>query len=339
MKVSKQFIFFLSLFLILISGFYFFKQNNQSMAVDSTPPHPLINNTPLLKDREIFAFPKPLSNIELQAEAALLINAENGDILYEKNTEEALPIASMSKMMTELIILEAIDEGKVSWDDTVTVSDYAFTISHHPGFASVLLNQDKNYTIRELFLAMAIRSANGATIALAEAVHGTEKDFVEKMNEKAQQLGLQNSNFVNTTGLGNEYLGEYYSVGSPNDSNIMSARDVITLATYLIDQFPNILDIAKTPQIDFHQETYINTNLMLPDLVGKSMEYFGLDLSYEGIDGLKTGFTNEAGYCFTGTVEIGDMRFISVIMGSNNSEDRFIETKQLYEAIKEQINN
>src|SRR5690625_6651892 len=83
----------------------------------------------------------------------------------------------------------AIDEGKVSWDDTVTVSDYAFTISHHPGFASVLLNQDKNYTIRELFLAIAIRSANRATIALAEAVHGTEKYVVEKMKKKEKKTG------------------------------------------------------------------------------------------------------------------------------------------------------
>lgn len=155
----------------------------------------------------------PLPDLPLQAEAAILIDQATGDILFEKETTKTLPVASMSKIMTELIILEALQEGTISWDDTVAISDYAYTISRQPGFASVQLEKDQTYTVKELFYAMAIHSANGATIALAEAVSRNEKDFVKRMNQKAKQLQLHDSHFVNSTGLTNKDLQNQHPMG------------------------------------------------------------------------------------------------------------------------------
>ncbi len=281
---------------------------------------------------------KALPNLGLQAEAAILIHAEDGDILYDKNIDQSLPIASMSKIMSELLLLEAIEKGQIDWEDTVPISDYAYTISNHPGFASVLLEQNRDYTVRELFHAMAIRSANGATIALAEAVSGTEQDFVVLMNDKARQLGLEDTYIVNSTGLSNNDLGDFHSTGSPHDSNTMSASDLSKLAMYVIDQFPELLDIAKEPEFHFKGETYTNSNWMLPESKGDYLETMAEDVHFDGVDGLKTGFTDVAGYCFTGTVTIDGERFISVVMGTANMGDRFLETKILYDALSDQLN-
>lgn len=175
---------------------------------------------------------------------------------------------------------------------------------------------------------MVIHSANGATIALAETVAGSEKDFVIMMNEKANLLGLTQSTFVNTTGLSNSDLGNFYSTGSSQDTNSMSARDVAMLAKHLIEQFPEVLDVVKEPKVTLGQQTFSNTNWMLPD-------NNQANVSYEGVDGLKTGFTYEAGYCFAGTVKKDDLRLISVVMGASTKVTRFSETKRLYEAVYE----
>ncbi len=281
-----------------------------------------------LKEIQDGFFIEPLPELGIQAKSVILINTQNGDILYNKNIDQSLPVASMSKIMTELIVLEAIRENKISWNTAVSISDYVYAISNHPGFASVQLKKGKSYTVRELFDAMVIHSANGAAIALAETVAGSEKDFVRMMNEKAKQLGLTHSNFVNTTGLSNSDLGNFYSTGSSEDTNTMSARDVAMLAMHLIEQFPEILDVVEEPKVTLDQETFSNTNWMLPD-------NNQANVSYEGVDGLKTGFTNEAGYCFAGTVEKDDLRLVSVVMGAATKVTRFSETKRLYEAVFE----
>lgn len=277
---------------------------------------------------------EPLTDISLQAKAAFLMNSVTGDILFDKNADESLAIASMSKIMTELIVLEAIEAGELDWDDFVTISEYAYTISHQPGYSSVQLEQDKKYTVQELFYAMAIQSANGATIALAEAVSGTEKDFVSLMNNKALELQLKDTHFVNSTGLTNVDLLTYHSVGSPEDSNKMSARNLATLVQYVIQQFPDLLNITTQISFDFQGETRYNSNWMLP---GTEIDWIDVDITFPGVDGLKTGFTNDAGYGFAGTVEMNDVRFISVIIGTEELENRFVETKILYEAIAEQM--
>lgn len=278
----------------------------------------------------------PIPDLTLQAEAAILLNAGTGDVLFAKNIHQSLAVASMSKIMTELLVLEALDEGSLNWEDTVDISDYAYTISSQPGFASADLEKDQAYTVRELFLGMAVSSANGATIALAEKISESEKEFVTLMNEKAEQLGLNNTHFVNSTGLTNNDLQNYHSNGSLEDNNRMSAKDLATLTKYVIDQYPELLDITKMKEFDFQDQFYMNSNWMLPGIV---VDFIDADVTYSGVDGLKTGFTKDAGYGFTGTVQINDIRFISVIIGTPEIEDRFLETKMLYDAVLEQMKN
>ncbi|MCJ8008595.1 D-alanyl-D-alanine carboxypeptidase family protein [Lederbergia wuyishanensis] len=329
MKLSKKVI--IPILLLFIIGIAFFiKSTNETNKPLTVSFLPLQQHEIEPKVFTIKVIHK-LKDININAKSAILIDARDGNILYEKNSDEPFPTASMSKMMTEFLVLEAIKEGKLEWDQSITVSDYAYTISNTPGFASVYLKKDQLYTIRDLFYAMAIHSANGATIALAETVSGSEKNFVVKMNEKAKELGLNNSMFVNSTGLNNNDLGEYRSTGGLNDANEMSARDLTILTKGLITQFPEILEISSTSNFTFGGQTYINTNWML---AGNNEH-----VSFEGVDGLKTGFTDEAGYCFTGTVEKDDIRLISVIMGTGTSLERFVETKKLYEVSFAQVEN
>ncbi|WP_066185917.1 MULTISPECIES: D-alanyl-D-alanine carboxypeptidase family protein [Gracilibacillus] len=269
-----------------------------------------------------------IDEVDLEAESALLIEADTGHVLYEHNSELSVPTASMSKMMSEVLVLEAIEAGALDWDDTVKLSEYALAISNHPGYASVGLSDDQAYTVRELFEAMAVSSANGATIALAEAVSGTEQAFVQEMNLKAAELGLEDSSFVNSTGLDNYLLGDYYSTGNLNDTNKMSARDLASLASYLLDTHPAVSQVMSQPQYSKGNLTSPNTNQMLSG-----------ELAYDGVDGLKTGYTDIAGYCFTGTVERDGVRLISVVTGTSSEEQRFIDTASLYEQAYDLIDN
>lgn len=276
----------------------------------------------------------PLANITLEAKAGILIHATTGDILFEKNINESLAIASMSKVMTELLVLEAIEDGTLHWEDEIEISDYAYLISNTPGYASVLLQQDQTYKVSDLFQAMAIRSANGATIALAEAVAGSEQAFVERMNERAAQLQLNDTVFVNSTGLTNSDLFDLHSVGKKDDNNLMSAKDLAFLTRYIVNNHPYLLEITKNSEFVFQDVTFTNSNWMLPDL---QQTWIDDDVTFKGVDGLKTGFTKDAGYGFVGTMRADNRRFISVIIGTDEVENRFIETKVLYEALKTQL--
>ncbi|UOQ48903.1 D-alanyl-D-alanine carboxypeptidase [Gracilibacillus caseinilyticus] len=264
-----------------------------------------------------------LDQLSIDASSVILLNAETGHIIFEKNSHTSLPTASMSKMMTELLVLEAIDEKQINWDTEITISEYSSYISSQPGFASVHLQEGKEYTVEQLFDAMAIHSANGAAIALAEAVSGSELTFVEEMNARAEQLGLKDTSFVNSTGLSNKDLDTYYSVGTASDTNRMSATDVAVLAQYLITTYPDILQVVNQSELLFENQVFTNTNWLLPDTTDSVTDY-------QGVDGLKTGYTEEAGYCFTGTVEQQGVRLISVVMGTSSIESRFIETEKLY---------
>ena len=239
--------------------------------------------------------------------------------------------------MSELLVLQAIENGELTWDEQINISDYAYKISNHPGFASVKLKEEGSYTVKELFQAMAIHSANGATIALAEAVSGNEQAFVQQMNSTAQILGLKQTTFVNSTGLTNSDLGEYYSAGKPEDTNMMSASDLARLAAFIIEEYPDLLEVSKRREFDFQDETFGNSNWMLPGSEIDYLKNIDTEVTFDGIDGLKTGYTEIAGYCFTGTAMIGDRRFISVVMGTDNLEDRFLETKILFEEIKHKL--
>ncbi|MBM4765446.1 D-alanyl-D-alanine carboxypeptidase family protein [Bacillus sp. B15-48] len=256
----------------------------------------------------------------LAAEAAILVDADTGKVLYEKNAEVVLGVASMSKMMTEYLVLEAIHEGKITWDQNVNINEYVHKLSAAPGLSNVGLTQGENYTVKELYEAMAIHSGNAAAVALAEVIAGTEKNFVEMMNNKAEELGLVDYKFVNSTGLNNGSLLGNHPAGSPDEESVMSARATAQLAFHLLKDYPEVLDTASQPRLPFRDgRTYDNFNFMLPTLVH----------AYEGIDGLKTGSTNFAGYGFTATAKRGDQRFISVIMKAETRSIRFTETEKL----------
>lgn len=263
--------------------------------------------------------------LQLQTASAILVQGKTGKILYEKNPEAILAVGSMSKMMTEYLLLEAIKEGKITWETTAMISDYAWRISQNLRLSNVPLRKDTQYTVKELYEAAAVYSANGAVIALVELLAGSEGDFVRLANNKSKELGLENTTFVNSTGLDNsDLLGMHPTGTDPEATNKMSAKDLATLAFRLLRDYPEVLTVSRIPRKTFREGTpdavrMDNWNWMLPELV----------YAYEGMDGLKTGYTEQAGYGFTGTAERDGLRLISVVMKTDSYQTRFSETRKL----------
>jgi D-alanyl-D-alanine carboxypeptidase (penicillin-binding protein 5/6) len=259
-------------------------------------------------------------NLGLKAEAAIIIDGETGQIVYEKNADKVLGIASMSKMMTEYIIMESIENGKISWDQKVKINKYVHDLSKAPNLSNVGLTEGEDYTVKELYQAMAVYSGNAATVALAQLISGSEKSFVKLMNEKATKLGLKNHKFVNASGLNNSDLLGQYPTGKADEENIMTAKDTALLAYRLINDYPEVLKIASIPKLKFRDgKEYSNFNWMLP----------GLIFEYKGVDGLKTGSTDFAGYGHTGTVIRDGQRYITVVMKSTSKTERFADSTKL----------
>ena len=270
--------------------------------------------------------------LNINASAAILVDAETGKVLYAKNPDVVLGIASMTKMMTEYLLLEAINEKRVKWDQEYAVSDYVYQVSQDRDLSNVPLRRDGTYSIKELYEAMTIYSANGATIAIAETIAGSESSFVKMMNEKANDLGLKDYKFVNATGLNNRDLKGMHTVGDAEEENVMSARATAKLAFHLLNDYPEVLDTTSIPSKKFREGTddeikMDNWNWMLPGLVFK----------YDGVDGLKTGTTDFAGYCFTGTATRNGDRYITVVMNAKGEggadgtyKSRFDETKKMF---------
>lgn len=270
-------------------------------------------------------------SIGLNVDAAILVDAETGKILYAENIDQSLGIASMTKMMTEYLLFEAIEEGKVTWDQEYRVTDYTYTMSQDRRLSNVPLREDGTYTVKELYEAVAIYSANAATVAIAEIVAGTEKEFVNLMNEKAEELGLKDYKFVNATGLNNEFLqGNHLKGTKKTDENMMPTRSVAILAYHLLKDYPEVIETSKIQTKLFRKGTsdeikMDNWNFMLPGAV----------YEYKGVDGLKTGTTDFAGHTFTATAKRGDQRLISVVMnavdgkGKESPAARFNETRKL----------
>jgi serine-type D-Ala-D-Ala carboxypeptidase (penicillin-binding protein 5/6) len=271
------------------------------------------------------------SALNVNADGAILVDAETGKVLYEKNADSVLGIASMTKMMTEYILLEAIKEGKVKWDQEYSVSETVYKVSQDRSLSNVPLRADGKYKVRELYEAMVIYSANGTTIALAEIIAGSETNFVKMMNEKGKELGLSEYKFVNSSGLNNEdYKGLHPEGTEATDENVMSPRSVAQLAVHLINDFPDVLKTSSIPKMNFREGTedeikMENWNWMLPSLV----------YGYEGMDGLKTGTTDFAGYCFAGTALRDGKRYITVVQNAKDSdgkgsyEARFGESRKM----------
>ncbi|WP_274365709.1 D-alanyl-D-alanine carboxypeptidase family protein [Paenibacillus thermotolerans] len=251
----------------------------------------------------------------IASEAYVLMDADSGAMLAGKNENQPLPPASMSKMMTELLVLDMLRSGDLSYEEKVPVSSYAASV---PG-AGMGIEEGQSYTVRSLLTAVVVLSANDAAVALAEHAGGSEKKFVDRMNGKAKEIELSDgTRFANATGLSPEDLQQ--NAPYPYVSE-MPAKDTAKLAAYLISNYPEILEISKLGDVRLPGKMNFaeSTNLMLPGKV----------FAYDGTDGLKTGYTEAAGYCFTGTAERDGHRLIAVVMGAPNKAERFKATKIL----------
>jgi len=270
------------------------------------------------------------TDLGINVDAAILIDADTGQILYEQNADASLGIASMSKMMTEYILLDAIDEGKITWDQQYRVTEYTYRMSQNRELSNVPLRADGTYTIKELYEAMAIYSANAATVGIAETIAGSEKEFLKLMNKKAEEIGLEGYKFVNATGLNNSDLFGMQPEGTgPEDENVMPAKSVARLAYHLLKDHPEVLKTSSISKKVFREGTddqvqMDNWNWMLPGLVQ----------AYEGVDGLKTGSTLLAGQCFTGTAERNGTRLITVVMNAKDSNGNSVRTARFDAAAK-----
>jgi D-alanyl-D-alanine carboxypeptidase (penicillin-binding protein 5/6) len=272
----------------------------------------------------------PLGAPELNAKSAILMDAESGQILYQMNADVAAPPASMSKMMTEYLVSRAIKQGKLSWDETVKVGENA---SKQIG-SRIFLAEGDQHTIRELYTAMAVGSANDATTQLAETVAGSEEAFAKLMNDTAVELGMKTAHFINSTGLDRADMPEKYRPSSIEGETVMSARDSAILAYHILKEEPEFLETSKIQKYKFRArdaKAIDNWNWMLGS--NKDNPYLS-KFAYEGVDGLKTGHTSKAGNCFTGTALRNGTRLIAVVMGvpgGTNDGKRFLETAKLFD--------
>lgn len=237
------------------------------------------------------------------ARSSILIEASTGKILYSKNPQEKVAIASLTKMMSQIIILEQIEQGKIHWEDIVTASSNAAGY----GGTQIYLQPGEKMSVEDLFKGVSMASANDAVVALAEYVAGTEDKFVTMMMEKAKELGLKNTNFVNPTGLDEE---NHYS----------TAEDLAIIARDLVLNHSKILDFSSLYEDYLREETpnkfwLVNTNKLIR--------------FYEGADGLKTGFTDAAKYCMAVTANRNNMRLIAIVLGEEVSKVRNAETTAL----------
>lgn len=250
------------------------------------------------KDKEESSAPDLLTD----GKSAILIEATTGKILYEKNSHERYAPASMTKIMSMLLIIENIEKGKLKWNDTLVASEHAASM----GGSQIFLQPNEKMSVKDLFKAVAIGSANDATVVFAERIAGTEDKFVKMMNDKAKSLGLKDTNFKNAVGLD---TANHYS----------SAYDMAFMARELV-KHEKIFEFTTIYEDYLRQNTdnkfwLVNTNKLIK--------------TYEGADGLKTGYTKEAGYCLTATAKKDNMRLISTIMGSSDSKTRNSNTSTL----------
>lgn len=236
------------------------------------------------------------------AKSAIMIEASTGEILFQKNKDEKLAPASMTKMMSMLLIMEEIENGNLKWDEMITTSEKASSM----GGSQIFLKAGEKMTVEDLLKGVAIASGNDAVVALAERVSGSEEQFVKRMNTRAKDLGLKNTNFINATGL-------------TADNHYSSAYDMSLIAKELV-KHEKILEFTSTYEDYLRKDTkspfwLVNTNRLVR--------------FKEGVDGLKTGFTDEAGYCLTATMKKDNMRLITVVMKEENTSKRSADTTKM----------
>lgn len=261
----------------------------------------LFNSSPL-----IFAAEKTVATtteeLAPNVRSAILIERDTGSVLYEKKMDEKLPPASMTKIMTMILIMEALDKGQFTLDDKVRTSEYAASM----GGSQIFLEPGEEMTVKQMLYGISVGSANDACVAMAEKIAGTEKAFVARMNERVKQLGLKNTHFENCTGL-------------PADNHYSSARDMALMGKELLNH-KLITQFTGTYESYLRENTdkkfwLVNTNKLVK--------------FYPGVDGLKTGFTQESKYCLTATAEKNGMRVIAVVFGAENPKERNLQVSNM----------
>lgn len=253
----------------------------------------------------IFIFPFRVLGEELipNSVSGILIEANSGKIIYEKEKDKEVSIASMTKMVAQIIILEEIEKGNIKWSDKVKVSKNAADM----GGSQIYLYEGEIITVDDLMKGISVASGNDATVAMAEVIAGTEEKFVKLMNKKVKELGLKHTQFKNCTGLDEE--GHY-----------SSAYDQAMIAKYLVTKHPKILEYSSIYEDYLREDTdnkfwLVNTNKLIR--------------FYEGADGLKTGHTDAAKYCLAATAKKNDLRLIAIVLGESDSKVRNSETMAL----------
>lgn len=250
------------------------------------------------------AAPARATDLQVAGKSALLMDIATGTVIYENNAHEKLAPASVTKVMTLLLIMEAIDSGRIRWEDTVTASEAAAA----KGGSQIFLKAGETMSVSDMVKSIAVSSANDCACAMAEHIAGSEAAFVEKMNARAAQLGMEDTHFVNCTGLDD---------GEDAASHLTSAYDIAVMSRELMKNHP---DITKF------------TTIWMDTVRGGS---FGLANTnklvrfYPGATGLKTGFTSAAGYCLSATAQRDSLGLIAVVMGAETSQERFNSCKQM----------
>lgn len=263
-----------------------------------------------------------LPQLDLEAKSAIAVDAKTGQIIYAKDDKQTYPVASMSKLLTAYILLQAIHKGEITWETRVTPTATEVDISNNTELTNVPLQEGHSYTIRQLYQAMLVGSANAATMLIGNAISGTQTKFIDKMRETAKSLEITDAKIYSANGLTAKYLGdEIYPNTDENAENEFSVRDMAIISQKLIKEYPEILETTKLTKIDFNDNgeitTVNNTNELLQD-----------DSNLE-VDGLKTGTSDAAGYCFASTTNKDGHRIITVIAGAKDNDARFDQTKNL----------
>lgn len=252
---------------------------------------------------------KAEESIQTTGKSVVLMEAHTGKVIYEKNKDEKLMMASITKIMTLLLIFEALEEGKIALTDSVSVSEYAASM----GGSQVYLEPYETQTVNDMIKCISIASANDASVAMGEYIAGSEAEFVKRMNEKAEALGMVNTHFLNCCGLDDDIDSGHYS----------SAYDIALMSRELITKYPQISDYSTV-----WMDSIIHTTK-------KGQSEFGLTntnkliRSYDGITGLKTGSTSKAKYCLSATATRNGMDMIAVVMAAESPKDRFSDAARL----------
>ncbi|MGI1828040.1 serine hydrolase [Ligilactobacillus salivarius] len=263
-----------------------------------------------------------LPQLDLEAKSAIAIDAKTGQIIYAKDDKQTYPVASMSKLLTAYILLQAIHEEKITWETKVTPTVTEVDISNNTELTNVPLKEGHSYTIKQLYQAMLVGSANAATMLIGNSISGTQTKFIDKMRKTAKNLGITDAKIYSANGLTAKYLGdERYPNTDENAENEFSVRDMAIISQKLIEKYPEILETTKLTKVDFNDNgeitTVSNTNELLQDN------------SNLGIDGLKTGTSDAAGYCFASTTNKDGHRIITILAGAKDNDARFDQTKNL----------